>query len=61
MMKNISEFARYIDKNEQPISMAYCTDFTQLVIRGCGQPLYKKFHHNKMISELKKIVCQMKK
>jgi hypothetical protein len=34
--------------------MAYYTDFSRLVIRGCGQPLYKKFHHNKMVSKLKK-------
>jgi hypothetical protein len=49
----LSEFARYIVKKEQPISIAYCIDFTLLIIRGCGQPLYKKFHHNKMISKLK--------
>jgi hypothetical protein len=49
----LSEFARYIAKKEQPISMAYCTDFSRLIIRGCGQPLYKMFHHNKIISELK--------
>jgi hypothetical protein len=51
----LNEFARYIAKKDQPISMTYCTDFARLVIRGCGQPLYKKFHHNKIISELKKI------
>jgi hypothetical protein len=50
----LNDFARYIVKKEQPISMAYCTDFARLVIRGCGQPLYKRFHHNKMVSELKK-------
>jgi hypothetical protein len=50
----LNVFARYIAKKEQPISMTYCTDFTRLVIRGCGQPLYKRFHHNKMVSELKK-------
>jgi inhibitor of KinA sporulation pathway (predicted exonuclease) len=33
----LNEFDRYIAKKEQPISMAYCTDFAQLVIRGCGQ------------------------
>jgi hypothetical protein len=49
----LSEFARYIAK-KNPISMTYYTDFAQLVIRGCGQPLYKRFHHNKMVSELKK-------
>jgi hypothetical protein len=53
----LNEFARYIAKKEQPISMAYYTDFVRLVIRGCGQPLYKRFHHNKMVSELKKIIC----
>jgi inhibitor of KinA sporulation pathway (predicted exonuclease) len=50
----LNEFGRYIAKKEQPISMAYCTDFARLIIRGCDQPLYKKFHYNKMISELKK-------
>jgi hypothetical protein len=55
--KMLNEFARYIAKKEQPISMIYCTEFTRLVIRGCGQPLYKMFHHNKMISKLKKIIC----
>jgi hypothetical protein len=50
----LNEFARYIAKKEPPISMAYCTDFARLVIRGCGQPLYKRFHHNKIVSELKK-------
>jgi hypothetical protein len=50
----LNEFARYIAKKEQPISMTYCTDFAQLVIRGRGQPLYKRFNHNKMVSELKK-------
>jgi hypothetical protein len=49
----LNEFARYIAKKQQPISMTYCTHFARLVIRGCGQPLYKMFHHNKMISELK--------
>jgi inhibitor of KinA sporulation pathway (predicted exonuclease) len=53
----LNEFARYIAKKEQPISMTYCTDFARLVIKGCGQPLYKRFHQNKMISELKKIIC----
>jgi hypothetical protein len=50
----LSEFARYIAKNEQSISITYCTDFARLIIKGCGQPLYKMFHHNKMVSELKK-------
>ena len=56
----LNEFARYIAKKEQPISMAYCTDFARLVIRGCGQPLYKRFHHNKMVSELKKQYVERK-
>jgi hypothetical protein len=51
--KMLNEFARYIAKKEQPISMTYCTDFARLVIRCCGQPLYKMFHHNKIVSELK--------
>jgi inhibitor of KinA sporulation pathway (predicted exonuclease) len=50
----LNEFARYIAKKEQPISMTYCTDFVRLVIRDCGQSLYKRFHHNKIVSELKK-------
>jgi hypothetical protein len=50
----LNEFARYIAKKEQPISMTYCTNFARLVIRYCGQPLYKRFHHNKMVSVLKK-------
>ena len=58
--KMLNEFARYIAKKEQPISMAYCTDFARLVIRGCGQPLYKRFHHNKMVSELKKQYVERK-
>jgi hypothetical protein len=49
----LNEFARFISK-KNPISMAYCTDFVRLVIRDCGQPLYKRFHHNKMVYELKK-------
>jgi inhibitor of KinA sporulation pathway (predicted exonuclease) len=53
----LSEFARYIAKKEQPISMTYCIDFARLVIRDCGQPLYKKFYHNKMVSNIKQIIC----
>jgi hypothetical protein len=49
----LNEFARYIAKKEQPISIVYCIDFARLVIRGCGQLLYKMFHHKKMVSELK--------
>jgi hypothetical protein len=52
--KMLSGFARYIAKKEQPISMTYYIDFARLIIRGCGQSLYKKFYHNKMVSELKK-------
>jgi hypothetical protein len=51
--KMLSEFARYIAKKEQPISLTYYTDFVRLVIRGGGQSLYKRFHHNKMVFELK--------
>jgi hypothetical protein len=56
----LNEFARYIAKKEQPISMAYCIDFARLVIRGRGQPLYKRFHHNKMVSDLKKHFVERK-
>jgi hypothetical protein len=55
----LSEFARYIAKKKL-ISMAYCTDFARLVIRGCGQPLYKRFHHNEMVAELKKYMLNEK-
>jgi hypothetical protein len=34
--------------------MVYYFDFARLMIRGCDQPLYKSFHHNKILSELKK-------
>jgi hypothetical protein len=50
----LSEFTQYIYKKEQPISMGYCTNFVRLMIRGCGQPLYKMFHHNIKVYELKK-------
>jgi hypothetical protein len=43
----LSEFARYIVQKEQPISMGNFLSFARLVIRGCGQPLYKRFHHKK--------------
>jgi hypothetical protein len=26
----------------------------RLVIRGCGQPLYKRFHHRKIVAEIKR-------
>jgi hypothetical protein len=35
----LSEFARYIVKNQQSISMTYFIDFARLIIRDCGQPL----------------------
>jgi hypothetical protein len=50
----LSEFARYITQMEQPISMSNCLSFARLVIWGCGQPLYKRFHHRKMVSEIKR-------
>jgi YD repeat-containing protein len=50
----LSEFTRYITQKEQPISMGNCLSFAQLVIRGCGQPLYKRFHHRKMVTEIKR-------
>jgi hypothetical protein len=40
--------------------MTYYTDFTRLIIRGYGQPLYKRFNHKKMMSELKKIYVEQK-
>jgi inhibitor of KinA sporulation pathway (predicted exonuclease) len=56
----LNEFARYITKKEQPINMAYCTDFARFILKGCCQPLYKMFHHNKMVSELKKYFVERK-
>jgi hypothetical protein len=50
----LSEFARYIAQKEQPISMDNCLCFARLVIRGCGQLLYKRFHHRKIITEIKR-------
>jgi hypothetical protein len=50
----LSEFAQYIAQKEQPISMGNCFSFARLVIRGCGQPLYKRFHHRKMVAEIKR-------
>ena len=49
----LSELARYITHKEQPISMGNCMSFARLVIRGCGQPLYKRLHHRKMVNEIK--------
>ena len=49
----LSELARYITHKEQPISMGNCISFARLVIRGCGQPMYKRFHHRKMVNEIK--------
>jgi hypothetical protein len=51
---NIPNVARYITQKEQPISMGNCLSFARLVIRGCGQPLYKRFHHRKMVAEIKR-------
>jgi hypothetical protein len=50
----LSEFARYIAKKEQPINMGNCLSFSRLVIRGCGQPLYKRFHHRKIVAEIER-------
>jgi hypothetical protein len=52
--KILSEFAWYIAQKEQPISMGNCLSFARLVIRGCGQPLYKRFHHRKMVAGIKR-------
>jgi len=49
----LSELAHYITHKEQPISMGNCMSFARLVIRGCGQPFYKRFHHRKMVNEIK--------
>jgi hypothetical protein len=50
----LSKFVRYIAQKEQPISIGNCLSFARLVIRGCGQPLYKRFHHRKMIARIKR-------
>jgi hypothetical protein len=50
----LSEFARDIAQKEQPINMDNCLSFVQLVIWGCGQPLYKRFHQRKMVAEIKR-------
>jgi hypothetical protein len=34
--------------------MDNCFSFARLVIRGCGQLLYKRFHHRKMVTEIKR-------
>ena len=57
----LSEFARYIAQKERPLSMGYCASFARLVIRGCSQPLYKRFHHNKMSGEIKRQYIERKK
>ena len=49
----LSELAWYITHKEQPISMGGCTAFARLVIRGCAQPMFKRMHHKKMVSEIK--------
>jgi hypothetical protein len=50
----LSEFTQYIVQKEQPISMGNYISFVQLIIWGCDQPLYKRFHHRKMIAEIKR-------
>ena len=50
----LKEFARYIAHKEQPISMGNCLGSVRLIIQGCGEPLYKRFHHRKMVKELKR-------
>ena len=50
----LSEFARYIAHKEKPISMGNCLSFARLIIKGCGQPMYKRFNHRKMTKEIKK-------
>jgi hypothetical protein len=50
----LSEFAWYIAQKEQPIIMDNCLCFSWLVIWGCGQQLYKRFHHRKMVVEIKR-------
>jgi hypothetical protein len=53
MKKMLNEFVWYIAHKEQLISIINCLSFARLVIRGCAQPLYKKFHHIKMVNEIK--------
>jgi hypothetical protein len=50
----LSEFARYIAQKEQPISMGSCMSFARLIVRGCGQTCFKRFHHRKVVGEIKK-------
>jgi hypothetical protein len=50
----LNEFVRYTFQKEQPISMDNCLNFTPLVIRDCDQPLYKRFHHRKMVADIKR-------
>jgi hypothetical protein len=52
----LSEFVRYIVQKEQPINMGNCLSFARLVIRGCGQPLYKRFYQKNMVDKIKKII-----
>ena len=56
----LSELTRYITQKERPISMGMCMSFARLVIRGCGQPLYKRFHHRKIVGEIKKQFFEQK-
>jgi hypothetical protein len=50
----LSEFTQYIAQKEQQISMGNSLSFAQLVIWGCGQPLYKRYQHRKMAAEIKR-------
>jgi hypothetical protein len=49
-----------LPKKEQPISMGNRLSFARLVIRDCGQPLYKRFHHRKMVVEIKRQYNELK-
>jgi hypothetical protein len=60
MKKILNEFARYIAHKEQPISMSNYLSFAQLVIRGCAQPLYKRFHHKKIVNEIKNNIVNVR-
>ena len=56
----LNEFARYVAHKEQPISMGSCLGFSRLIIRGCGQPLFKRLHYRKVTKELKHQFTEMK-
>jgi hypothetical protein len=34
--------------------MGNCLSFVRLIIQGCGQPLYKRFHHRKIVAGIKR-------